>query len=427
MSENTLVIDGVNVNRLVDEYKTPMYVLSDKKLTENFESIVDNFKNKYENVAVHFAAKSFLNLGILKYVKKYGFGIDVVSRGELFIALKGGIDPKEIEFHGNNKTIEEIESGIDCNVGLFVVDNERELKIINTIAKDKGKVQDVIFRITPEIGGGSNKKIQTGQKDSKFGIPMAENIFIDVVNTIKNLSNVNFKGIHFHVGSQLMNSESQINAVRNIVPILKSLKRDIGIEIEVMNVGGGFGVHYTEGLEIESIDKSLENIMNEIEIVFKNLDYSSRPKIIIEPGRFLVAEAGWTLYTVGTIKQIPGIRTYASVDGGMTDNIRPTLYAAEYRAVVANKLNDEPVKNYTIAGKYCETGDILIENIMLPELESNDILAVYATGAYNYTMFSNYNKALRPPVILVKDGESQIMTRRQTLDDLIAFDEEINI
>lgn len=425
--DNELYIDNTNVCDLAKQYGTPLYVISYTKLKQNIEAFKKHFQDKYENVKVHYASKANLSLGLARIMQANDFGLDVVNGGELYVAKEAGVNLKNIEFNGNNKTYEEIEFGITEEIGYFVVDNEYELNLIQEIAKKHDKKQDILFRITPEISGGAHKHINTGQKNSKFGIPITENIFINVFKRALEMPNVTIKGIHFHLGSQLHENDPYLKAIDVVSKIAKQLQELFNYNLEVLNIGGGFGIQYTDADNPPELDFYFEPIMEKITKVFKELNYQERPKIVVEPGRYLIGEAGITLYEVGSITDIPNIRTYVGVNGGMADNIRPAMYQAKYFAMLANKAGETPQETVTIAGNCCESGDIIIEDIKIPKIASHDILCVFATGAYGYSMASNYNKNRIPGTVLVENNKVQQLVKPQSFEQLIENDCDIEL
>jgi len=417
-----LYFNGCNVEELAQKYGTPLYVISEDCIRSKCKELKDSFTEKYPNTKVFYASKAFLTLEMCKIMKEEGMGIDVVSGGELFVAIRAGINPKDIMFHGNNKTTAELKMAIEYSVGRIVVDSVDELQVLEKLAHEANKVVDILFRITPNIDCNTHKYISTGQKDSKFGIPLDGEIIKEAITIAKTSKNINFRGIHFHVGSQLFHNSSHLKAIENAVRLMKSLKSDLDIDVEELNVGGGFGIKYLESDEPKPLSYFIDAIM---ELIKKNTYENGlkMPKVFIEPGRWMVGEAGITLYTVGTIKDIPGVRTYVSIDGGLPDNPRTALYTAKYQAYLANKMDNERNKTVTIAGKCCESGDILIWDLMVPNsIERGDILSVMSTGAYNYSMASNYNKIPKPAVVMIKDGQERIIVRRESYEDLISMD-----
>lgn len=415
----SLYFSGCEVEKLAEKYGTPLYVVSEDIIRSKCREVRESFLNEYPNTKAFYASKAFLTMGMCKIIKEEGLGLDVVSGGELFVALKGGIDPKNIIFHGNNKTSEEIIMAIEKGVGRIIVDSVDELILLNELAFEHNKVVDILFRITPNIDAKTHKYIATGQRDSKFGIPLNKTTIKEAIRTAINSKNLKFRGIHFHVGSQLFDNSNHLEAIENTSLLMKDINEDMGVEIEELNVGGGFGIKYVETDEAKPLSYFVNAIMSKIHA--KCCEYNLKmPKVFIEPGRWLVGEAGITLYTVGTIKNIPEVRTYVSVDGGLPDNPRTALYNAKYEAYISSKLNCERDTVVTIAGKCCESGDVLIWDLMVPQsIERGDILAVMSTGAYNYSMSSNYNKIPRPAVVMLRDGTDRIVVNRENYEDLI--------
>lgn len=413
-----LYFEGCNTVDLAKEYGTPLYVMSETAVSEKCAEIRDTFLTKYERTRAAYAAKAFLTLAMCKIIEREGLCIDVVSGGELYTAIKAGFPSEKIEFNGNNKSLQEIEMAIDYNIGRIIIDGLDELSLIESVCKAKGKKTNVLYRITPGVKSDSHDYIVTGKKDSKFGIPLDNEIIFPAIDRAIKSEHVNFMGLHFHVGSQLNDNEPHLKALEITLKIMKDVMDKYGYVIPEINVGGGFGISYVDGDTRRPYSYFLDPIMERIERFAKEMNIK-RPEVAIEPGRSIVGEAGITLYTVGTIKEIPGIRKYVSVDGGMTDNIRPALYQAKYEAIAANKTNEARTDIVTICGKCCESGDILIRDAHVAPLERGDILAIFSTGAYGYSMASNYNKNTLPAVVMVRDGESEVIVRRQTYEDMI--------
>jgi diaminopimelate decarboxylase len=412
------VFDGCDVVELAKEYGTPLYVISESEIRKRCSSIREHFTDKYPNTQALYASKAMSNVALYKIIAEEGMGIDVVSGGELYTAMKAGFPMEKVYFHGNNKTPSEIKLGIDHNIGCFVIDNEHELGIIQKLAFESGKRVKALLRITPGVTGHTHESISTGQIDSKFGFSIHEGVALQAVKKVMECPNIHFAGIHCHIGSQIYHIESYREAVIVMIELALQIKNELGIEIEELNMGGGFGVFDSELNKPVGIADFIEIIMNTLEEQC-NMKNIKRPRVLIEPGRWIVAEAGITLYTIGAIKDIKGIRKYVSVDGGMADNPRHALYKAVYRAIVANKPKEQNKEVVTIAGKCCESGDILIRNFHTPVMESGDILAVYGTGAYNYSMSSNYNRLTRPALVMVNNGDSRVIIRRETYEDLL--------
>ncbi len=418
----SLYFANCEIQSLAEKYGTPLYVISEDSIRLRCKEVKKAFLNKYPNSKAFYASKAFLTMEMCKVVAEEGLGIDVVSGGELFVALKAGINPKNIMFHGNNKTVGELIMAIDSGVGRIVVDSIDELILLNELAQQYNKVVDILFRITPNINCKTHAYISTGQKDSKFGIPLNDDIIKGAIIKATNSEYLKLRGIHFHVGSQLFDNINHLKAIENTTMLIKELKEEMGVEVEELNVGGGFGIKYVESDETKPLSYFVDAIMDKI--AEKCLEYNlTIPKVYIEPGRWIVGEAGMTLYTIGTIKNIPDIRTYVSVDGGLPDNPRTALYHAKYEAYIANKLNEERNKIVTIAGKCCESGDVLIWDLPVPNsIKRGDILAVMSTGAYNYSMASNYNKIPRPAVVMITQGKDRIIVKRESYEDLIALE-----
>lgn len=417
VKSNILYFDGCDTTELAAKYGTPIYVYSENDIIGRFEDLRKNFVEKYPDTRVAYAAKAFFPLAMAKLVSDCGMCVDVVSGGELYTAIKAGMDPEKIEFNGNNKSIKELEMAVDYEIGRIIVDSLQEVALIEKICKEKGKVAKILFRVTPGVKSSSHDYIVTGKKDSKFGIPLDDDIIMPQIKAAIDSEYVDLYGIHFHVGSQLFDNGSHLQATDIILNLIEKIKDAYDYDMKEINVGGGFGVTYVDE-ERKSYSYFLDPIMEKIDNYYKEKGIR-RPNVVIEPGRSIAAEAGITLYTVGSIKTIPGIRTYMSVDGGMTDNIRPALYQAEYTGVIANKANEEKTETVTVCGKCCESGDILIHDLKIAKAEAGDVFAIFSTGAYGYTMASNYNKNTIPAVVFVKDGKDRLVVKPQTYEDLI--------
>ncbi len=418
-----LTFGGCDTVKLAKEFGTPLYVVTEDGIRDKCRQIKEHFLNKYPNTLALYASKAFSNIAMYKIIKEEGLGIDVVSSGELYTAVKIGFPVEKIYFHGNNKTAEEIEFGIEHNVGAFVIDSFHEMELLQSIAQKKNKKMKALLRISPGISGHTHEYISTGQLDSKFGFPIHEGVALEAVEKVSKCPNIDFRGIHCHIGSQMFNKDAYREAVDVMTTLMVEIKKTLEVEVEELNVGGGFGIYYNEGDRPLEIYEFIEVIMNRLKERCLELDLNM-PKVIIEPGRWMVGENGITLYTIGAIKEIKGIRKYVSVDGGMADNPRPALYEAEYDATVANKANNPLAEMVTIAGKCCESGDMLIRDIKLPYVEAGDILSVFSTGAYSYSMSSNYNRLRKPAVIMIKEGIPRVVVKRETYEDLIRNDLE---
>lgn len=418
-SNNHFSFGGCNTIELTQKYGTPLYVISEDIIKEKCNILKKEFLSKYKNTRAAYASKAFLSLTMCKIIEREGLDLDVVSGGELYTAIKANFPMERVLFHGNNKTKSELELAISHDVGRIVVDNFHELQLINSIGKDLNKRSKILYRITPGVESDTHKYISTGQRDSKFGIPIVEDIIFEAIQKGIEYDFVDLLGFHFHVGSQIFENDSHIGALNKAMEIMKEAKEKFGFITKELNTGGGFGIYYSKGDNPQKIQHFTDAIMERVYRECSKLELEV-PAIIIEPGRWIIGEAGITLYTIGSIKEIPGVRTYASIDGGMTDNLRPSLYGAKYEAIIANKTNMEKNQVVTIAGKCCETGDILIWNLKVPAIESGDILAVLSTGAYNYSMANNYNRIPKPAVVLAGDGKAEIIVERETYEDLIS-------
>lgn len=417
-NDNTLFVDGVSTLELADAYGTPLYVYSELQIKKRLNEIRTSFLEKYPNTHAAYACKAFCTLYMCKLLEAEGFWIDVVSGGELFTAIKAKFPPERIEFNGNNKSEEELMMALEYGVERIVVDNVSELYHLEKLCTKSGKKVKILFRITPEVSSETHEYITTGRKDSKFGIPLNEEILYPLVAYAIKSEAFEFLGFHFHVGSQLLNTASHLSALEVILDLMLTTKQRFDYDIKDFNMGGGFGIKYTDSDRPLGISDFVDPIMSRMD-AFCLDNNLIRPHVSMEPGRFIIGDAGIQLYRIGNIKEIPDVKTYASVDGGMTDNMRPGLYGAKYDAIIANKA-DEP-KNFIvdISGKCCESTDVLIKNLKCTKPETDDLLVVFSTGAYGYSMANNYNKIRIPAVVVIKDGKARLIVKRQSYDDLI--------
>jgi len=413
-----LLFDNCNTLELAKTYGTPLYVISERMIRERLRSVKREFMDKHPDCFAVFASKALQTLEICRIVAAEGLGLDVVSGGELYAAVKAGFPMDRIYFHGNNKTEEELQMAVDYGVGRVVVDNLHELAALGHIASSANKRMPILFRITPGVDSHTHQYISTGQLDSKFGIPLDPSVRDEYINAGLHTPGIELIGFHFHVGSQLHSNESHIKATAVLFQLLKELKQRYGFEAQELNLGGGYGVRYNDNDQPQPLAHFTDALITAVDNHCQEAQLR-RPRIIIEPGRWIVAEAGITLYTVGTVKTIPGIRTYIGIDGGMPDNPRPALYDARYEACIANRPHAERNQLVTVAGKCCESGDILIRDIALPDPQPGDTLAVFTTGAYNHSMASNYNRLPRPAMVMVNKGQHRLSVRRETFEDLI--------
>lgn len=412
-----LEIGGCDTVELVEKYGSPLYVM-DEHTIRNICRDYKNAFNSYPKVNMMFASKALCTIATSQIIASEGFGFDVVSAGEIYTVYKAGVDMSKVLFNGNNKSYDELSLAIELGVGRISVDNFFELTLLNEIAKSQNKVADILLRITPGIECHTHEYIQTGHLDSKFGFDLTQ--IDEAVELINNdYTYLQLHGLHAHIGSQIFETSIYGDEIEILV-------KEIGrLGLNEINIGGGIGVKYTE-------NDCPPSVYDVAQIVIKRLNeciekYNIQPPaLFIEPGRSIISTAGVTLYTVGSSKQVPNGRKYVAVDGGMSDNVRPSMYQAEYTAQVANKPNAENTEKVTVAGRFCESGDILIKDVELPELEEGDILCVYNTGAYNYSMASNYNRVPKPAMVLVNNSQSDIIVKRETLDDLISHDVRID-
>lgn len=418
IKDGILYFDGCSTVDLAKQYGTPLYVMSEGDIEDKMREIKNCFLDKYPNTRAAYASKAFCTMAIYKICEKEGFCIDIVSGGELHTAIKAGFPAERIEFNGNNKLPQEIEEALDYGIGGFIVDGLQEVALIEAICKEKGKTANILFRVTPGVAASTHDYITTGKKDSKFGIPLDEDVFFPQVEAAIKAEHINFLGLHFHVGSQLFDNAPFLQALDIILDKVAEIKKRFDYDIKELNLGGGFGATYIDE-ERKPYAYFLAPMMERIEAFFTELGVE-RPAVVIEPGRSIVAEAGLSLYTIGSIKDIRDIRKYVSVDGGMTDNIRPALYQAEYEGLVANKASEPKDDKVTICGKCCESGDILIKDCKITgTAKAGDLFAMFSTGAYGFSMASNYNSNPIPAVVLVKDGKSELIVKRQSYDDMI--------
>lgn len=416
-----LLIGGVPACDLAEKHSTPLYIVNEEAFKKRAQTFTKSFKSQSHETRVIYASKAFTNLAMAKLAYDQGLFMDVVSQGEFYTALKAGVDPKRIYFHGNNKTYEEVSFAIDHKVGTMVVDSQEEFELLESILEEKKAKQRILLRINPLVSASTHKYIQTSNEDSKFGVAASAPRTKDLLYRMAKSDLVDLAGIHCHIGSQVLDPESFFETAKKIVAIGRDLSQEIGQGFEELNLGGGFGVYYTsqdDPIDFESFLPSY------IEVIEKALeDEGLDVKILsIEPGRSLINEAGATLYRVGLVKEMDGPNDFVFVDGGMGDNPRPSLYKAKYEACLPQRLDEKSSHTYTLAGKCCESGDILIEDLSLPEVKAGDLILVSSTGAYNYSMSSNYNRIPRPAVVFVGHGQSRLVVKRETLDDLIRND-----
>ena len=418
-----LTFAGYDTVELAEKYGTPLYLMDEDKIREHVRAYKTAMAKYFPQGSMpEFASKAFSCKQIYRIMAEEGIDIDVVSPGEIYTAVKAGFPMENSFFHGNNKTDDDIRFAIENKVGCFVVDGEDELLAIDRIAGEMGVKQDILLRITPGIDPHTHKKISTGSVDSKFGTAIETGQAMEIVKKALSLNNINLCGFHCHVGSQVFDIQPFTDASEIMLDFIADVRDTLGYTAEILNLGGGLGVRYTEADPEIDYGEKIKEIAEILNCQCEKLNLPV-PKILMEPGRSLVADAGMTLYTVGSVKEITGYKNYVSIDGGMTDNPRYTLYESPYTVILASRANDE--KNYTatVAGRCCESGDLIQENVKMPKPIRGEILAVLTTGAYNYSMASNYNRVGRPPVVMLNSKQDYIAVRRETLKDICALDE----
>ncbi|MEG2460764.1 MAG: diaminopimelate decarboxylase [Clostridia bacterium] len=414
--KGNLEIGGVDATELAKEYGTPAYIMDEEQILQNCRAFKSSIDKHYDGLAV-YASKAFNCLEMCRIIKREGLGIDVVSGGEMYTALKAGINAEVIVFHGNNKIYSELKQAVEIGIGRIVVDNLGELKTLENIAKTLGKKANIMLRLKPGIDVHTHEYIKTGQIDSKFGFSIETGeAFYAVKQAVQN-ENLNLVGVHCHIGSQIFEITPFADAAEIMLNFMHKVQKELKYKLRDLNLGGGFGIRYTLDDDPPKYAEYMEQVYQRIEKVCKKLNLDV-PYILIEPGRAIVGEAGVTIYTVGNVKNIPNYRTYVSVDGGMTDNPRYALYSAKYTALVANKMNEDADFVATLAGRCCESGDLLGEGMLMQQPEAGDIIAVFSTGAYNYSMASNYNKIPKAPVVFVNSGKSRLVVKGQSYEDM---------
>ncbi len=421
-SENHLTIGGVDTLELAAKYGTPLYVMDEGLIRKNCQMFRHSIDTYYEGKGlVTYASKAFSCKEICRIVAQEGLGLDVVSAGEIYTAVQAGFPAERMFFHGNNKTAQEIAYALEVGVGRIVVDNLTELELLEQLAHAAGKTAKILFRIKPGVDAHTHSFVRTGQIDSKFGLALETGEAMEAVKEASKLKNVELVGLHCHIGSQIFDIEPFEHAAQVMLTFIAQIKKETGLVIRELDLGGGFGIKYVPENDPVPYDGYMERVSKVVKASCQELGIE-QPFIVIEPGRSIVGPAGITLYQVGSIKEIPGVRTYVAIDGGMTDNPRYALYQSEYELVVASRAGDPRTQSVTLAGKCCESGDLIGKDMSTQEIHEGDIVAVLATGAYNYSMASNYNRIPRPAVVMVKDGESRVIVKRETLEDLVKND-----
>ena len=424
--QGVLSIGGVKVTELAQKYGTPLYIMDQELIESNMRKYKENFKSDKFQTQIVYASKAFLAKAMCQLVEKYDMDIDVVSGGELYTLKASGLDMKRVHMHGNNKTLEELEMCVDYGIGSIIIDNETEIENLSYVCARKNKKIKAMLRINIGIDAHTHEYIKTSKHSSKFGESIFDEKLVGIVEKIVKDKNIEFLGFHCHIGSQIFDTKAFHEGIETMIVETKKIADTLGIKIPEINLGGGFGVYYTENDVEVDIEKFMRSMIEHLE---KSLDEYKLEieKVSIEPGRSIVGNAGSTLYTVGGIKQTYGGVKYMFIDGGMTDNLRPALYQAEYEAVIANRLDEKEREVVTVAGKCCESGDLIIKGKSLPKGEKGDLLLVSTTGAYGYSMSSNYNKLARPAVVFVKNGKASLAIRRESFEDLVRNDLAIEL
>ena len=413
-----VAIGGVDSIELAKEYGTPLIAYDAGMIRRQIRSFQRIFEESNVPHRIIYASKAFSSLAMYRLASESNIGCDVVSGGELYAALRGGMRPEMIEFHGNNKLPHELEYAVDSHIGCIVVDNFQEIRLLRRILNDRDQDMNVMLRVAPGIAAETHEYISTGQEKSQFGFDIRSGQAAEALQMMMAEPHFNVIGVHCHIGSQIFDVQGFIGAAKKMAFLLRDWHNEYGFNAQVLNLGGGFGIKYTENddpLPPEDFVRTIIEVVN-----YKvNRFHLQMPAIWVEPGRALVGDAATTLYTVGSSKRVDGLCDYVSVDGGMGDNIRPALYHAKYEAMLANNPNAENTQVATVVGKYCESGDILVKDCPLPQTHPGDILAIPATGAYGYTMASNYNRNPRPAVVFCENGQSRLVIRRETYEDML--------
>ncbi len=417
-----LTMAGVDLVELAGKHGTPLYVYNEEFIRRRCREYRAAFASHYPAGKVIYAGKAFLTTAMCRLILQEGLALDVVSGGELYIALQAGFPPEQIFFHGNNKSEAELHTAVEAGVGRVIVDSRAELELLEKVAARQGRTAAVMLRVKPGVTAHTHHYIQTGQEDSKFGLGISDGQALAAVRRAARSGSLSLRGIHCHIGSQILDPLPFFKAARIMMDLLQEIRRQTGLALGELNLGGGYGIRYTGEDHPCSVNDTVQLIARALREKAAAHDFPL-PGLMIEPGRSIVGEAGVTLYTVGTIKDLPGIRRYIAVDGGMTDNLRCALYGARYDAALADRPLAPIAGPVTIAGKACESGDILIRDLPLPDPEPGEILAVFSTGAYHYAMFSQYNWHLRPAVVFCSGGKDALIVRRQELTDLVVLDE----
>ncbi len=420
-----LEIGGADTVELAEKFGTPLYVLDEKHIRDMMRAYKNTIDECYGgNGTVLYASKAFSCTAVYAIAKSENIGVDTVSAGELYTALQAGFPADRIYLHGNNKLFSELELAVDCGIGAVVLDSFGEADILNAICAKRGKIQNVLIRINPGIEAHTHAFVQTARTDSKFGFSVSDGTAEEMAAYVIDKQNLRLKGFHCHIGSQIFEKKSFALAAEKVMRFMADMKTELGYSAEVLNLGGGFGIWYND----EDPELKIDDYKDYVRVIIDTVKQKAReykmnePYLVLEPGRSIVGEAGITLYTVGAVKEIKGVKKYVAIDGGMFDNPRYALYQSKYTVMLANRANDACTDKVSVAGKCCESGDIIAVDVPLPETRRGDIMAVLSTGAYNYSMSSNYNRNFVPPVILVNEGKAEYIVKPQTFEDLVRND-----
>lgn len=422
--KNDLIIGGMTAKELATKFGTPLYVFDQKHIEDMCETFTKSLNKYYGDGLVSYASKAFCCKEIYRIISQYNMGADVVSLGELKTALSVDFSADSLIFHGNNKSYEELNCAVKSGVKYIVIDSVFEADILNEICKQNNVKQNVLIRVNPGVEAHTHQYIQTAKIDSKFGFSITNGDAFDIIQNILSKDFLNLVGLHCHIGSQIFEKNSFCLAVDKMLSFYRVCKDKFDIEFPVLDLGGGFGIYYSGNdpkLTLKDYEEYVKVICDSV-IANANKYGLQKPYLILEPGRSIVGEAGITLYTVGSVKHIKGVKDYLAIDGGMFENPRFALYQAEYSVVAPTKMDKPLTKCYSIAGKCCESGDLIAQDIKLPEISSGELLAVLSTGAYNFSMASNYNRNLIPQVVMVKDKNSRVVVKGQTIEELISRD-----
>ena len=419
--EGILSIGGVRVTELAQKYGTPLYIMDQELIEENMRKYKENFRSEKFKTQIVYASKAFLAKAMCQLVERYDMDIDAVSAGELYTIKASGLDMKRVHMHGNNKSIEELEMCVEYGIGSIIIDNELEIENLSKVCARNNRKIKAMLRVNIGIDAHTHEYIKTSKHSSKFGESIFDERIVEIVEKIIKDENIEFLGFHCHIGSQIFDTKAYHEGIETMIIETKKMEERLGVKIPEINLGGGFGVYYTEGDVEVDIERFMKSMVEHLEKSLEKYELDIE-RVSIEPGRSIVGNAGSTLYTIGGSKKTYGGIKYMFIDGGMTDNIRPALYQAEYEAVIANRLDEKEKEIVTVAGKCCESGDLIIKNKELPKGERGDLLLVSTTGAYGYSMSSNYNKLQRPAVVFVKGGKSSLAIKRESFEDLIRND-----